>query len=258
MSVRSMLALVAITGAVAPHALLAVAHATSTTLDRTRAFERVYEEGRWVGGVDGARCASGWSDVSSGQGAAAMRAVLHVIDTYQIDSMLDVPCGDGCFAGALLGALQNHSAPGGHATVRYEGIDIVNALVVQNRAQLGGPAARFSHADAVTGIPPLPPADLLFSRQMMQHLCNADVLRFIRQAARSSARYVLFTTFVTDEPFANSDISCDSGGYRPQDLTKPPFSLPTPIAVYREEYPTDPRTALGLWPTRALRRRLLR
>ena len=92
---------------------------------------------------------------------------------------------------------------------------------------------------------------------MLQHLCTDDAMRFIRQAARSSARFVLLTTFTTDDDFVNTDIPCASGGYRPQDLTKPPFSLPAPLRLFSEEYPVDQRVALGLWPVKALRRRLL-
>jgi len=38
-----------------------------------------------------------------------------------------------------------------------------------------------------------------------------------------------------------------SGGYRPQDLTKPPFSLPQPKVWWSEAYPKDSRVGLGLW-----------
>ena len=92
---------------------------------------------------------------------------------------------------------------------------------------------------------------------MLQHLCTDDAMRFIRQAARSSARFVLLTTFTTDDDFVNTDIPCASGGYRAQDLTKPPFSLPAPLLLFNEKYPVDPRVSLGLWPIRALRHRLL-
>jgi len=236
-----------------PHSLIfGASFGTVSSSDRARAFERVYAEGRWKGGMDGARCGSGWSDIESGQGVAALRAVLDVVSAYGIRSIADIPCGDGCFAGSLLAAL------GPNKTTSYEGVDIVRSLVERNRQVYGGAGVQFTHADVVSGSASLPRADLVFSRQMLQHLCDDDALRFIRHVARSPARYVLMTTFVTDGDFANADIPCDSGGYRPQDLTKPPFSLPPPMALFSEQYPTDPRTALGLWPVRALRRRLLR
>ena len=94
-------------------------------------------------------------------------------------------------------------------------------------------------------------------RQMLQHLCTEDALRFVQMVARSSARFVLLSTFKTDDDFVNTDIPCTSGGYRPQDLTKPPFNLPTPLAFFDEMYPVDRRIALGLWKVGTLRHRLL-
>ena len=92
---------------------------------------------------------------------------------------------------------------------------------------------------------------------MLQHLCDADVLHFLRKVAAAGGRFALISTFQTDADFENSDIPCDSAGYRAQDLSKPPFSLGPPAAFYRERYPLDARVGLGLWPTSQLRRRLL-
>ena len=61
------------------HTMFAAAPVTLSdglTSDRAHAFERVYAEGRWVNGADGARnCLSGWSDVGNGQAVAAVKAV---------------------------------------------------------------------------------------------------------------------------------------------------------------------------------------
>ena len=221
-----------------------------SSIERAHAFERVYSEGRWLHGADGAtRCASGWSDVTSGQGAAALQAIMKVVRVFDIRSIADVPCGDGCFTGAVLAALRNRTVP---APV-YVGVDIVRDLVEQNRARHADATTQFIEGDVVSGATPLPPAELIFSRQMLQHLCNDDALRFVHAVARSSARFALLTTFVTDSSFVNTDIACASGDYRPQDLTKPPFSLPPPLITFSEKYPVDSRVSLGLWPVRALR-----
>lgn len=238
-------------------ALVAPAPTTTPSADRAQAFERVYSEGRWLNGADGASaCASGWSDVASGQGVAALRAVVSVVRTFNVRSVADVPCGDGCFAGALLSALRVNETEW-TPSISYVGVDIVRSLVERNRARLGDSSTHFLEADVVSGADSIPAAELLFSRQMLQHMCNEDALRFIRLAARSSARFVMLTTFMTSDDFVNGDIPCASGGYRPQDLTKPPFSLPAPLLLFNEGYPVDSRVALGLWPVKTLRRRLL-
>jgi hypothetical protein len=242
-------------GLMAVCAQVALTTSETTSQDRAHAFERVYAEGRWVNGADGATCGSGWSDVTRGQGEAAVRAVVSVVDALKLQSVADVPCGDGCFAGAMLSALRNRTAAA--LPVAYVGVDIVRSLVEHNRARLADAITSFVHADVVSGAVALPAADLLFSRQMMQHMCNDDALRFVRLVARSTARFALLTTFETDVNFVNTDIPCASGDFRAQDLTKPPFSLPTPLRVFKEQYPVDARVSLGLWPVRALRHRLL-
>ena len=65
---------------------------------RRAAFELVYREARWMKGGDGARCASGWSDVEHSQGEHACNSLVRVVQTYRIRSILDVPVGDGCFS----------------------------------------------------------------------------------------------------------------------------------------------------------------
>jgi hypothetical protein len=141
--------------------------------------------------------------------------------------------------------------------ISYIGLDIVKKVIDTNLVKRDN-MTRLVQADVVSLTQlPGPTADLIFSRQMMQHMCNDDALRFVRLVARSTARFALLTTFETDVNFVNTDIPCASGDFRAQDLTKPPFSLPTPLRVFKEQYPVDARVSLGLWPVRALRHRLL-
>ena len=207
---------------------------------RRHAFERVYAEARWIAGADGAGCKSGWSDVAAGQGSAA--PALGVVGRYGVASLTDVPCGDFCFGGAALSRLRA-TAPG----LAYEGIDVVPSLVDAHAALHSDNRTRFVSLD-VASLERLPrPTDLVFSRQMTQHLCNADVAAFLSAVNRSDAKLALLTTFDVGPGFENTDIGCASGGYRAQSLTAPPFSLPPPLRFFSEEYPTDPRVGLGLW-----------
>ena len=79
-----------------------LAAAAPALLSRASAFEAVYSEGRWFKGVDGAACRSGWSSLEQGQATAALAALETVLNDHDLDSLLDLPVGDGCFAeGAL-------------------------------------------------------------------------------------------------------------------------------------------------------------
>ena len=80
-----------------------------TSKDRQRAFEAVYDEHRWMRGGDGANCRSGWSDIDTGQAAAAQRALLLVIRDYAVTQLVDLPIGDLCFSSATIAALGRYA-----------------------------------------------------------------------------------------------------------------------------------------------------
>ena len=222
-------------------------------------FEAIYRDGRWMGGVDGAGCKSGWSAAASGQADSALALLTIVVQTHGIRSLLDLPIGDGCFSTTALRYIrqdQRRNHPG-QPPLMYTGIDIVSSLIAQHQRYLADAFTQFVTADA-TMLTALPRTDLIFSRMMMQHMCNHDVLKVLRLIDRSGARFALMTTFrgvatyvvrrpqpwmpdslplVMQQPFSNADIPCLSGGYRAQDLTLPPFSLPPPRVWWSEAYP---------------------
>ena len=113
--------------------------------------------------------------------------------------------------------------------ISYTGLDIVKHVIDHNLVKRDN-MTRLIQADVVS-LKQLPgPTDLVFSRQMMQHMCNRDVRHVLDLISRSGARFALITHFETEHD--NSDIHCNSGGYRPQNLLKPPFSLPPPIRYW--------------------------
>ena len=133
------------------------------TLQRRLAFERVYEEGRWKNGADSASCLSGWSDVSRGQATEAVRVLAQVVKEHAVSSYMDIPVGDGCFSSNALVRLRQKQ------NVSYIGIDIVKTVVEHNQVKRDS-ATQLIHADVVS-LTQLPgPTDLVFSRQMMQHM----------------------------------------------------------------------------------------
>ncbi|KAL1500421.1 hypothetical protein AB1Y20_013078 [Prymnesium parvum] len=222
----------------------AAAPASSTlSMQRTEAFSQVYSHGHWLNGADGALCRSGWSAVHAGQAAAALAAVGSVLRENNLSAMIDVPVGDGCFAEAALPLLRQS------VNLTYQGLDIVPELIESNRKRFGDARTRFTQADVTTlaSLPQFASRSLLFSRMMMQHMCNQDVRSVLKLISASNASFALLTTFKTEESFVNTDIGCASSGYRAQDLTKPPFSLPAPREWFDERYPEDHRVGLGLW-----------
>lgn len=241
-----------------------------------KAFENVYSSNLWTQGSTAAPAgrahgrpkAGGIPKSGSGSTltvtADARAALLKVIRERGIRSIVDAPCGDLTWMPTLFPMLEAMN-------VSYHGVDVVRSQIRSHQQQYAMPGVRsFSVVDLAVG--PLPSADLIFSRQAMQHLHAAEVLKVLGQISRSDAKLMLATTY--DVPLtnrrpkpqvlvtlgqrfwaANSD---ENYMMRPvgaacllMDLTRAPFDLPQPIAAYKERGPRNRHgfsEYLGLWP----------
>lgn len=90
----------------------------------------------------------------------------------------------------------------------------------------------------------LPRVDLVLCRDGLVHLSNALAVRPLKNIKTSGSRYLLATTF--PQLPANADIV--SGDWRPMNLERPPFSLPSPIKFMLErKVPDHGDKGLALW-----------
>jgi hypothetical protein len=209
---------------------------------KTREMRRVF------GAIHAARA---WGDCesASGPGSTKERAATFLPDlvalvrSLGVRRLLDAPCGDF-----------NWAAPLAEAVESYVGVDVVPAIVAANQRH-AGPRRRFLCRDIVRQR--LPAADLVLCRDALVHLAETDVFAALANLRRTGARWLLTTTFVGDER-ANPDVP--TGGWRPLNLERPPYSLPPPAAVVDERCHhtggiyADKR--LGLWEFAALDRDL--
>src|SRR6185312_8202393 len=83
-----------------------------------------------------------------------------------VRSVVDVGCGDW-----QLGSLVDWTG------VAYTGVDVVPPVVEADRARYGREGVRFEAADALRD--PLPTADLLLAKDVLQHWPNGDVEAFL-------------------------------------------------------------------------------
>ena len=151
-----------------------------------------------------------------------------------IRCILDIPCGDFHW-------MRDLDLSG----VSYIGADVVEAMVRSNQSRFGNDRQSFSHVDLIAG--PLPDADLVFCRDCLVHLPYADALAAIETIRNSNCRWLLTTTFTRETP--NEDL--DALGWRPLNLTLPPFNLPQPTMILSEKCTENGGLAgdksLGLW-----------
>jgi hypothetical protein len=138
-------------------------------------------------------------------------------------SMNDIPCGDFNWIEVFL-----KSAP----EVFYKGYDIVSTLIEKNR--MSYPNYRFGILDITSTLPPY--ADLIFSKDLFNHLTYEDISKAIENMKRSRAKYLLASN---NFDFPNQELPANIGGCsRYLNLCSEPFNFPNPI--WHTNY-------MGLW-----------
>ncbi len=183
------------------------------------AFSLIYDNFMWGRGPEG--------DFFSGSGSheasvvdAYVAAVASFLDQLPArPNVVDLGCGD-----FNIGAqLRHHSA-------RYIGCDVVPALIAHNAAKFGTDDVEFRCIDITEERAPA--ADVVFVRQVLQHLSNAQISRFVEHLP--CCRYLLVTEhhpakrFVpnVDKPIGHGTrMHRQIGKVSGVVLTKPPFNL---------------------------------
>ena len=231
---------------------------TESGPSRAAYFDAVYQQNFWRQGVQ-----NNDSCPSSGSGSAisvttpARLALSEIIRTYDIATVLDLPCGDISW---LLYRDSEVPAPL-LGTARYVGADVSKVVIERNIADhlKSGSASgdafaqrpwRFEIADAVSGpeFPRLaaellaaPGPMLVLCRHMMLHLPPADNLAALQRLEGSGAHFLLLTTFLRSN--SNNESFVLAGGH-PVNLFRRPYCLRDPLRLY----PDNGRDVfLGLW-----------
>ena len=171
----------------------------------TNTFNRIYAEGTWGRDVAGKGTSGTGSTLAI---TREYRAYLEdFIKTHNIKSVVDAGCGDWTFSSAI-----------DWNGASYLGVDIASDVVAAVRAKHEKGNIKFQVGDITDD---LPAADLLISKDVLQHLSNMLVHNFIENNLRKGKyKWVILTN---DRGSHNSDV--ESGGYRAIDLSAPPFDV---------------------------------
>ena len=177
----------------------------ASSMKLTQRFTEVYEKNAW----GDPESVSGWgSRKDSPSVHASLEALAYVVETYKVRSMVDIPCGDFNW---MPGFLANHP-------VDYRGFDIVPALVEKNRTD--NPGHSFEVLDVTSQVPPA--ADLIFCKDLFNHLSLPDVAQALANMKASGSRYLLASNNFGHQ---NAELSGEHGGEtRHLDITAPPFN----------------------------------
>lgn len=176
----------------------------------------------------------------SGQGSSlvqteAIRDQLPVLlDTLNIESVLDAPCGDWNW-------MKEINLNG----ITYTGVDIVSQIIEDNLNNFAKPNIDFMCLNIITA--DLPKVDLIFCRDCLVHLAYVDIFKAIVNFKRSGSKYLLTTTFPS---YMDKNIDLSQGSiWRALNLECSPFNFPKPKHYIAENSATPPffGKALALW-----------
>jgi 2-polyprenyl-3-methyl-5-hydroxy-6-metoxy-1,4-benzoquinol methylase len=173
----------------------------------TDKFSEIYENDEWGFG--------------SGVGSLPLNNVEYIrfvkafIEHNRIRSVVDVGCGDWQFSRFI-----------DWTGVNYVGLDVVDGLVSRNQRHFAREGISFR---TLANDADLPSADLLVCKDVLQHLPNASIRRYL-DLFKARARFLLITNDDWPaEELMNTEIA--EGQWRPVRLDRPPFSEVAPIVL---------------------------
>lgn len=169
------------------------------------------------------------------QTAVIREELPRLLRALDVQSMLDIPCGD-------LNWMKEIQSP--DMIPRYIGADVVPELVSELRKQFGHQRMEFQVMDITKDR--LSRVDLVLVRDLLGHFSNRDVQSSIKNLKRSGSTWLLATTF----PEHTNEGDIRTGEWRPINLARW-FGLPNPELLINE-YCTEGGGAfadksLGLW-----------
>jgi SAM-dependent methyltransferase len=199
--------------------------ASSSRVGRRHIFAGYFRSNRW-----------GDPQSRSGRGSnldetkVIRRALPELFDQLGIESLLDIPCGDGSWMKHVEHNLQ-----------RYVGADLV-PRAVETLRRSAGPREEYLCLDAICD--PLPRTDAIFCRDLFIHLSYDHIMATLLNMKRSGAKYLIASTYPAQ---SNEDIT--TGLWRPVNLSSPPFSLGDTLHLIHEGSASEvyPDKSLGVW-----------
>ena len=133
------------------------------------------------------------------------------IAEHDIKTIADVGCGDWQFSRLM-----------DFSKVQYTGYDVASKVVARNQELYSTDNIKFVLYDG--DFERVAPADLLICKDVLQHLPNDYVQRFLQILPKF--KYALISNSISEAHPENNNVDLPvAGGFRTLDLTKPPFNL---------------------------------
>jgi hypothetical protein len=175
-------------------------------------FTSIAEENFWIEDES----VSGFGS-SLQQSAKIVKELPEIFSKFEIKSVIDIPCGDF-----------NWMRTVDLSKIDYTGADIVKKIINKNIEKYETASKKFTCFDLLKDN--FDNYDLVFCRDCLVHFSFANIKAAIQNIKNSKSKYLMMTTFPEED--SNEDIQ--TGGWRPLNFEKPPFSFGKPVYLLNE------------------------
>ena len=194
-------------------------------------FSAIYQNRVWLNDrTSGSLSGLGSELVNTDRIRRALQPLLTELNTQ---TLLDVGCGDFLWMKEI------------NLDCQYIGIDVVEDVITANDRVYASETRIFQKLDAT--IDALPKADTVLCREVIFHLCFADIWRVLANIKRSQAVFLI----ATNDPSLRYNADIVSGDFRLLNLHRAPFYLPSPNLSIPDDRLSPGRT-LSVWKTSEL------
>ena len=189
-------------------------------------FSRIYRN-RWWGGRD--------AESASGRGSSleatdmVRRGLPGLLKQLECKKMLDLGCGDFNWMRHV------------DLNIDYLGADLVPDVIRENQARYSSDRVKFLVLDGIRD--PIPDGvDVILCREVLFHLSFRHALALLKNVYRSNANFLIATQIDSGQ----RNVDTLTGGFRPLDLTREPFSFPEPLERISDDAISKNRS-LAVW-----------
>jgi SAM-dependent methyltransferase len=188
-------------------------------------FTNIYTTNAW-----GARTTVSGSTSTLEKTVELRSNILPVLETLQIQSILDCGCGDFHWMKEL-----------SFSSIQYLGVDIVKSMIKNNQFKYTTKSIHFQTMNLI--LDPPESTDLWFARDFCCLYSFKEIKQFFQKFLDSNSKYIAITSIDSKE----SNINGITGLWRPLDITAPPFNLQSPIATISDGHQWFRKKTLNIY-----------
>ena len=185
-------------------------------LSNAEVFDKIYADELWGQGQENALYSGEGSHSEDVVNPYVQSVNKFIESTPDLHIAADLGCGDFHIGSRIC-----------HLFRAFHAIDVSSLVIGQNKNMFKQSGLKFHNLSITSD--EMPPADVAFVRQVLQHLSNNDIQRFLNNI-KGKYRYLIITESLSSSPrfIANKDIVTEPGirihKKSGVDITLPPFN----------------------------------